>query len=191
MFFLSLRKLLERTPRHLVEDALLSFSCSRDIDIESFSQKRAILFDEVAKSRTYLFIDDHSLLHGKIEIVAFFSMALQVLNLPAEMTNRQRKSLDGFSGKIHGEKISSLPVMLIGQLAKNDKHKNRINGNEILKRALLVAQKANETIGGRIVLVDVKTQASGLVNFYRENSFELIYDDKKTGFSQMIYKLYS
>lgn len=191
MRFISLRKLLQNQaiPRCLVEDALLNFSCHRDVDIENSAKTRAILFEEKAKSRTYLFFDRACLSSGKIEIIAFFSVGLQVLELADELSNRERMALDGFSGKIHGEKISKLPVILLGQLAKNDKYKNQIDGNEILQYVFSVIKSAHGIIGGRLILIDIKTNATGLIEFYKKNGFELIYNNDKTGFSQMIYKL--
>ena len=79
--------------------------------------------------------------------------------------------------------------MLIGQIAKNDQYENVITGKALLAHALTVAQSVHEMIGGRIVMVDVKSDANGLIRFYEENGFVLISEDPETGLSQMIYML--
>lgn len=189
MHFLPLRAIRNEYPRLMIEDALSQFSCKRDADIESFLKNRAIQFEELAKSRTYLFADDAALKCDRLEIAAFFSIAPQVLYLSEDMSIRQRKELDGFSGKIHGKKLAALPVVLIGQLGKNDQYASIITGEELLAHALSIVQSAHDLIGGRIVMVDVKTEAVGLIRFYEEHDFVLISEDPETGLSQMIYML--
>lgn len=189
MPFTPLKTLQEKIPIQTIEQAFSRFSCKRDMDIESFLKNRAIQFEELAKSRTYFFIDQSAAENREIEIWGFFSIAPQILHLPEGLSIRARKELDGFSGKIHGEKISVLPVMLIGQIAKNDQYENVITGRALLAHTLTVAQSVHEMIGGRIVMVDVKSDAKGLIRFYEENGFVLISEDPETGLSQMIYML--
>ena len=52
-----------------------------------------------------------------------------------------------------------------------------------------IVQSAHDLIGDRIVMVDVKTEAVGLIRFYEEHDFVLISEDPETGLSQMIYML--
>lgn len=44
--------------RELLYNILSSFSCKEDTDIEFFLHERAVEFEELAKSRTYLICDE-------------------------------------------------------------------------------------------------------------------------------------
>ena len=106
------------------------------------------------------------------------------------MSVRQIQRLDGFSGKIHGERLKAVPVVLIGQLARNDAYShNDVSGDTILHDAFSVIRKSYNAIGGRIVMVDVKTTAKGLLKFYQSHGFEPVSHDETTGLSQMIYMM--
>jgi hypothetical protein len=190
----SLQGLREECSDSEIKRSFGSFTCSRDKDIEYFFKRNALRFEKASKSRTYLYLDDTAFEKDELKISAFFTMAPQVLMLPKEMTEEQIKELDGCSGTIHGEKLSALPVMLIGQLARADeynavKRNDEISGANILKDALGIANESRRLIGGRIVMVDVKTESSKLIRFYEENGFRRISDDEKTGLSQMIYAM--
>ena len=140
MFFTSLRDAIEDYPDALT-NSILRFTCKRDTDIVKFLRDKAALFDEMAKSRTYLYLKGNNT-ETIIDIVAYFSIAMQVLFIPNDMSIRQIKRLDGFSGKIHGERIKAVPVFLIGQLARNDVYvKYDIDGDTILRDAFSVIQK--------------------------------------------------
>ncbi len=173
----------------IIQGALDSFTCARDSDIEIFARERMIFFESLAKSRTYLFVDDSALKRRALEIIASFSIAPQVLELPTSLSNRKLLALDGFSGKIRHKRISSLPVILISQLAKNDACAGKISGDLILRHAISIAEKVHAMIGGRIITVDVKTGAAGLIHFYERNGFHTISQDTDTGLTQMIYMM--
>ena len=157
------------------------------MDLEDFLRNKAFTFEDKAKSRTYLLLDKKGIENRQINIMAYFAIAPQIMYLPAELSVRQIKRLDGFSGKIHGEKLKALPVYLIGQLSKNDEYKEAIEGKIILSYAMSIIYRAYRAIGGRIVMVDVKSSATGLLRFYRNNGFEFISSDEDTGLSQLIY----
>ena len=114
-----------------------NFFCSRDLDLEDFLRNKAYTFEDKAKSRTYLLLDEVGIKNRQLDIMAYFAIAPQIMYLPTELSVRQIKRLDGFSGKIHGEKLKALPVYLIGQLAKNDKYKDAMDGNIILSYLML------------------------------------------------------
>ena len=172
-----------------LQEGISRFSCQRDIEIEEFLKNRALEFEIKGKSRTYLLLDEEKLLEGKLEIVGFFSIAPQIMYLPEELSIRQIKKLDGFSGKIHGERIKALPVYLIGQLAKNDRYKEKVDGKTIISYAFSFIYKVYKIIGGRIIIVDVKTEAKGLIRFYERNGFKMITSDTRTGLSQLVYMI--
>lgn len=170
-------------------DGIADFQCERDKDLASFLESRAILFEEKGKSRTYLLVDQDALFHGDVRILAYGAIAPQVMFVPPSLSVRQIQRLDGFSGKMRGKKIEALPVFLIGQLAKNDRYAGRISGHELLSYLWTVFWQIHKLLGGRIVMVDVKTSAEGLIRFYERENFQLVSESEETGLSQLIYML--
>ncbi len=83
---------------------LSSFSCTQDKDIELFLHNRAIEFEKLSKSRTYLVFNEEELITRNIteqSVYGYISLALKVLSVPDSVSNHMRKGLDGFSAKIH------------------------------------------------------------------------------------------
>lgn len=104
----------------VLTELLSSFSCAKDADIESFLHNKAVNFEKLSKSRTYLIMDEDDLTEGKEHpaIYGYVALALKILSVPDNASNRLRKELDGLSAKIHGQQISDFPCYLIGQLLK-------------------------------------------------------------------------
>ena len=172
-----------------LQNGLAKFQCSRDKELENFLRERAFLFEKKGKSRTYFLLDEYALCHGEVQILAYCAVALQVMFVPPALPVRQIQRLDGLSGKIHGRKVEALPVYLIGQLAKNDHYANETTGHEMLLYIWEVFRQVHQAIGGRIVMVDVNSSASGLIRFYEREHFRFISSNKETGLSQLIYML--
>lgn len=106
--FLSLGELLSQADTQEdiqnLMDFLSSFSCKQNKDIENFLHNRAIDFEHINKSRTYILCDDDIWCKKEILVIlGYFSVALKVLDLPKNISNRLRKNLDGISAKLHGE----------------------------------------------------------------------------------------
>lgn len=94
---------MENMEEDRVDEILSSFSCAKDPDIESFIQHWAVEFEKLYKARTYLVLDQDQLeseTPDKLIIYGYISLALKVLSVPDELSNRKRMSLDGFSSKI-------------------------------------------------------------------------------------------
>ena len=77
-------------------------------------KEKAILFEKSGKSRTFFIFDEDA---EHLAILAYFTIALQVLKIPENYSNNQIKRFDGFNAKIGGKKILELPTILIGQFA--------------------------------------------------------------------------
>ncbi|MBR1436983.1 MAG: hypothetical protein IJ587_00470, partial [Synergistaceae bacterium] len=124
-----------------LKNMLSSFSCVHDEDIQNFLYNRAIEFEKLSKSRTYLIIDKEQFRKpgirlDELTIYGYISLAVKVFTVPEETSNRQRQQLDGFSAKEHGKQISNFPCYLIGQLARNSNvPKESISGAELLNFA--------------------------------------------------------
>jgi hypothetical protein len=174
---ISLTDLVKMASERHVQEVILSFKCEKNSDIEEFLKKKAVLFETQSKSKTYLLLDKERFSRGKVHLLAYFSVALKVLDISVlNLSNRKIKELDGFSAKIRGEAINEFPVYLIGQLAKNDLYKDDIDGEIIIRQAMSVISSAQEKVGGRIILVECD-EIPALVEFYETHSFSVIRRD--------------
>lgn len=150
---------------------LSSFSCAHDSDIEDYLHNCAVRFEALGKSRTYLVCDQEIMrTEGRLHIFGFFTVALKVLDLPEQLSNRKRLELDGFSAKMRGEVIRSVPCYLIGQLAKNSALPGVVSGAELLKYALQMIASAAQYVGSRYVLIECHDDPH-LRKFYTDNDF--------------------
>lgn len=164
------------TSEEKIKEIISTFKCEKDNDIEYFLKEKSIEYEKKSKGKTYFMVDELNLQNGILEIAAYFTLAIQVLKVPEVYSNRKRIKLDGISAKRNNKPISEFPVYLIGQLAKNDKYRNEINGSEVVENALAMILKAQHAVGGRIVLVECFDNDK-LIKFYIENGFEIINKD--------------
>lgn len=148
------------------------FVCNKDEDIESFLKRRAISFEKLGKSRTFIIYDEDSLEKdiSDIKILGYFTLALQVLKIPENLSNRKIKKLDGFSAKINGEVLTELPVILIGQLGKNELIENNISGDKLMKICISTVLDGQYKLGGRIIMLECKN-IKYLKDFYNKFGF--------------------
>ncbi len=154
-------------------------------------KNKAVEFEKIAKSRTYLLCDYEKIIENKIIILGYFSLSLKVLILPNELSIRERKELDGFRGKIHGLPIREIPCFLIGQLAKNSNIScNTISGEEMLSEAYSVIYSASSAVGGRLILIECQNNQK-LLDFYASNGFSEFLRDSENGkiMVQMLKKI--
>lgn len=173
---ISLKTLIDETDEDSeLKPFLYSFSCSYDKDIEDFLYYRAVEFERLSKSRTYIVCDQNELLTkdiSEITIYGYISLALKILTVPEWVSNRARKEIDGFSAKIHGDKISNFTCYLIGQLARNSKIKKELlSGCELLSFAKDVIAVSVDAVGGRYMMIECRDSIK-LVNFYKSNGFD-------------------
>lgn len=168
-------------------DGFSKFQCDKDKDMQTFLCKHSVLFEKLAKSRTYIFTDADALESGSFPVLAYFTLSLRVLRLDNIGVSKLNK-LDGFSGKIKGAKVSSLATYLIGHLAKNDLFSDIISGSEVLQQAIQIIEDASMYIGGRIITVDCRP-IKKLHGFYEKNGFLQIGHDDVNRLDQFIYFL--
>lgn len=124
-------------------------------------------------------------------VYGYVSIALKILSVPSETSNRMRKELDGFSAIIHGERISDFPCYLVGQLSRNSKvSRDCISGEQLLDFAEDVIDTAVSAVGGRYMMIECRDREK-LIRFYRENDFEEIarIPDEEQPMVQMIRKI--
>lgn len=152
------------------------FVCQKDLDIEHFLKEKAVLFEKLGKSRTFIIYDEEFENIKDFKILAYFTLALQVLKVPGEFSGGKIKNFDGFNAKIHGERITEFPAILIGQVAKNEIYKEIITGFEVMQYCLITLLSGQTYLGGRIVMLECKN-ISYLIEFYNRFGFDKIEKD--------------
>ena len=179
-----------------LDSLLSSFSCAQDKDIEDFLHNKAVQFERLSKSRTYLVFDEDELKDvntANLTVCGYFALALKVMRVPEELSNRARKELDGYSGKIHGKRIKDFPCYLIGQLARNSNiSADVLKGKELISMAHDVISVAVHAVGGRYAMIECKDNQK-LINFYSANGYQeiaRILDNDHATMVQMITRVY-
>lgn len=160
------------------QELISIFNCEKDIDIENFLKEKAILFEKLGKSRTYFIFNEDE---KEFKILAYFTLALQVLKLPEEfLSGRRTKALDGFSSKIKGAKITEFPTILIGQVGKNDLYKELISGLEVMEYCLWTIFEGQAVLGGRIIMLECK-DIPYIIDLYERFGFQKLEKDYEKG----------
>ena len=80
-------------------------------------------------------------------------------------------------------------MILIGQLAKNDRYCDDITGDTVIAYIFSMIEIIHNYMGGRIVTVDVRKEARGLVPFYEKHGFKALKENSDARFLQMIHLL--
>ncbi|MCG7848192.1 MAG: hypothetical protein MIO93_03310 [ANME-2 cluster archaeon] len=117
-------------------------------------------------SKSYFIVDIDRTDENYICFLAYYSLALKVICLKEELSGKKRGLINAQKGQ------KAVPTYYIAQLAKNDKYKDEIFGDEILESALDIINKAAKFVGGRIVWVEAKAENEGVVKFYQKNGFK-------------------
>ncbi|MEW6065606.1 MAG: hypothetical protein AB1538_10635 [Bacillota bacterium] len=162
-----------------------NFSCPLDPDIEYFLKEKAILFENLDISRTYLVYASYQ---DENILVGYFAIASKTLTIRSDISKTLRKKLTGFKIK----HIKTIPVYLIGQLAKNYasnlKKLNLISGEELLRLAFKKIIEAQSVAGGRIILVECADKPK-LRDFYEKYGFKIYSQDNEDGLLRYIREI--
>lgn len=167
-------------------DALHSFRCCKDEDIETFLRYKAFEYLERCWCSIYLILDEEAFDKGKIEVVAYFTLSHKSL-LPENASKTKVKEASGF------KTAESIHFVLIGQLGKymammpNDCVRTYdISGQEVLDYALEVIQASNQLIPCRCVLVEC-SEKEKVQKFYTDYGFSFFqYDGEHYQFYKRI-----
>jgi len=176
--------------QRILDKAISFFYCERNKDIENFIKNgsrgydsTAVMLEEKGITRTYFLIDEETFQETN-EILAYFSITLKELKFTADVSRSQIKKIDGISGK-----RDSVIVYLIAQLAKNDKYRREIKGEEIINRAINIIERSQKLVGGRIIMVECENKDS-LLKFYEEHGFKNLQINNSNGLLQLIRNYY-
>lgn len=160
-----------------VKKLLKTFSCKINNDLQDFLHNKAITFERNLRSRTYLYANNEN--KG---IVAYFTLAINYLETD-KFKSEIIQILSGYASYI--DKTNAIPCYLIGQLAISDEYRKQGIGNFLLTDALKIADNAQTSFGGRFVLID-SVNNDKVINFYEQNSFIAIENDKSLKSIKMI-----
>ncbi|WP_200888052.1 acetyltransferase [Pseudoalteromonas sp. SCSIO 43210] len=113
---------------------------------------------------------------GSGQILAYFSLSIKEVSLnqnnETKISKGLRKKLDGICK--NSERVNAY---LIGQIGKNDSvANNQINLSYILEEAYTIIDKANQLVGGRVIILECE-KAERLVALYQKNGFNILIDN--------------
>lgn len=161
-----------------IEKLLFSFSCRSPLqgssDVEYFLHNKALQFEKIGISRTYLVFSDYQ---NQNLLVGYFSYSGKSLIMPKKqfrtLSNSQQKRLMGMGHKTDQNNYE-IPGFLLGQLGKNYSEPARkaraVSGQDILSLAYEKIRQAYSLSGGRILFLECENHEK-LLRFYRENGF--------------------
>lgn len=157
-------------------DALDSFRCCLDLDIENFLRKKAIDFLQRNWCAVYLLVDEEEFEQGHIKIDAYFTLSHKTL-IPTAATKTRIKDASGFKD------AQSVHFVLIGQLGKYIEQSNggqlvsaAITSTEILDKAFEVIRASSALIPCRCVLVECSNNEK-IHKVYQDYQFKFFQDD--------------
>ena len=137
-----------------LSDALDSFRCCLDADIETFLRQKAIPFLQRNWCSVYLLVDEQEFDSGHIKVDAYFTLSHKTL-IPTAASKTSVKDASGFKGS------ESVHFVLIGQLGKYVERLEdgticaaELSSREILDDAFEVIRASSALIPCRCVLVE-------------------------------------
>ena len=161
-----LNDMLNAVGEEFVKDLFSDFSCPVNEDVESFLKEKAILFQGMDVSRTYLVFTSYK---GENVFVGYFALALKILPIRKGVSPTQRKKLTGT--KSAG--VTFIPAILIGQLGKNFScgYNKLITGRELLGLALRKVLEIHQDIAGKVIFLECVDDRK-LCEFYEACGFQ-------------------
>lgn len=196
---LSLNDLLkdETTKREEIETLLFSFVSKRHDsseeahDVEFFLHTKAIQFEIMSLSRTYLAMTQY---RQTYILGGYFSISPKPLVIPkrnfSKLSKQLQKSLMGFGHKTSQENYQ-IPGYLIGQVGKNFSPDaiacKNVSGALLMDLAMKKVLEAHALMGGRIVYLECEDSPK-LKEFYVSQGFREIEGFTSTNGLQIMLK---
>jgi hypothetical protein len=151
--------------------SLGGFSCAEEPEIATFFREEAVLNDEQRLSKSYCFYRK-----DLKKIVCAFCVS----NSNISTRTMPEGIKDEFVAEIPDEKRRSFyPATLIGQLVVFDDFRSEHVGDEFMDLLKVwVVTKASQ-IGFRYLVVDAVNKPK-VIQYYRNNGFEMLFEDEKT-----------
>ena len=168
-----LADLLANKSTNQIKKLLKTFICTKNTDVQDFLHNKAITFERNLRSCTYLYTSN-----ADKSVAGYFSIGI-TYTLTNKLDKAVVKFLDGYT-----DETIAIPCYLIGQLGKSDTCKEKI-GKFLLDDALSIIDKSQDSLKGRFVLID-SVNDDKVINFYKENSFIALENDKSLKSIKMI-----
>jgi hypothetical protein len=195
---ISLTDLIRTQTEESITELLYSFSTinsdsSGAVDVENFIHTKAISFEKMSLSRTYLIIATYK---KRPYLAGYFSISNRPLIIPKKhfqrMTTTLQKRLMGIGHRTY-QQTYEIKGYLLGQLGKNYcdlaiKAKG-INGTDILALAYEKVLEAHRIVGGRILYLECEDNDK-IKKFYTTNGFRELPEYKSdNGYCIMVKKI--
>ena len=173
---ISLQKIKDTEVGSIIISRFKDFSCLNE-DVEYFLKNKALDFENRNKSRTCIIVDTDTL-----ETKAYYTLSLKTIEFNNTVSKSTIQKIDGYS-----KSVNAVAVILIGQLGKNSKYSDVYRGADLLDYALDSIYKAQDILGGRICLIETESsiENSKVVDFYLNNDFRILQNDKSDKYIQM------
>jgi hypothetical protein len=150
------------------KDILLDFFCPLSKDVEYFLHEKAIEFSKQGLAGTHLIFCSYK---SKLVLIAYFSIANKFFQVrKGDLSETSRKKVAKFGNYDPIMRKYTVNSYLLGQLGKNNKYKDLISGDELLKLACDKISEVQQIVGGRLVYIECG-DIPKLKRFYLENGF--------------------
>lgn len=149
-----------------VKELFSDFSCPVNDDIEFFLKDKAIMFQRMDISRTFLIFSSYQ---GRNVLVGYYALALRTLPIRKGVSKTQRKRLTGSKSS----DVTFVASILIGQMGKNfaSGYNKLITGKELIGLALRKVLEIHQDIAGKVVFLECVDHQK-LNQFYEDCGFQ-------------------
>lgn len=159
-------------------EALRSFQCCKDADVQDFLNNKAIDFEIRGWATTYLLLSRKEFDHNKLKIEGYFSLTHKAVIFAGNVSLSARKKLAG------SKKAQTESFVLIGQLGKNISLSDdgticasKLSAKELLDDAIRIIQYSSNYIICRNIIIECKP-IKKIKDIYESYGFtDLQYDE--------------
>ncbi len=153
------------------EEAVASFvgtySCPKNIEVESFLKENALDFTNRSVSVTHLIVSTET--H---ECLGYFTLTHKPFSVKADsLSKSQRRRMDRFSKYDPTLGVYTVSAFLIAQIGRNFSASIRLSGSDILSAAFDRIITVIHEIGGQSVFLECEDGNAKLRAFYEKNGF--------------------
>lgn len=178
---LPLRSLIDGgMAREAIETHLSHFECSRDDDVVFFLKNYAIDNEILGESRTYFAVDADEYEQGRLEILAFFTLAISTTDCSSMSNRAKRRSFGEMPGIARNDHFAGF---LLAQIARCDTYTfDDLDCSELIVEAEEIMGASAERTGGHIIYLDCK---AALQHYYERQGYAALYFDEEKGLFKM------
>ncbi len=164
---LNVLDIIEDSGEEIIREALSSFSCPLNEEIETFAREKIIDFAKRKISISYIVFDELD-----YQIVGYFALTHKAIEIKGTyLSNTSRRKLGNYSRYEEDCDTYSTSAFLLAQFGKNYSVDNgtRISGIELMECVLDVLVDIQHRIGGGIVYLDAEGKKE-LKDFYENKA---------------------